>query len=852
MQKPIAWHHQDIDDVLESLETTREGLSDSQVEDRLEEYGPNALPHKESKSLFEILLAQFANPLMIVLVLAAGASLVLREWLDVFVIWAAILLNVVLGTVEEYKADQSLEKLKSYLPQTTQVRRDGKLQTIKSQDIVPGDVLILASGDKITADARIIRARAFEVNEAALTGESTPVKKSSAPVGVGMDPADQASMVFAGTVAVVGHAEAVVVGTAMDTEIGRISGLVSQVDDDKTPLQHQLDVFAKILGAAVSVLAIFVFIFGITRGVEVTEMFKVSVALAVAAIPEGLVVAMTVILAIGMQRILKREALVRRLVASETLGSVSVICMDKTGTLTTGEMTVTGIETNQEEDLKLGLLLTSSVTRSANGDEHELNGTPTEVAIMRWLQENGIKDGACEEISELPFDSAKKYASALVRCDGRLVLFTVGAPEILLDKCDISDLDRQKELQTLEEMTDRGERVLMIAKKEHPEAAEELTEKQVVDLKPVGYVGLRDPLRKEAPKTIEGARAAGLIPIMITGDHPKTALSIARDAGLIQEGHRMLTGAELNEMSDQELLQDVEKIDLFARVMPHHKLRIIRAWQQRGYSVAMTGDGVNDAPALKAADIGIALGSGTEVAKETSDMVLLNNNFGTIVAAIREGRIIFDNIRKVVVYLLADSFSEIILVTGALLFSLPLPILPAQILWINLITDGFPSIAVTFEPGEKGIMKEPPRKKGEKIVNLEMLVLIFIVGIVTDILLFIVFFYLLSLDLPINEIRTFIFVKLGLDSLIYVFAIRKFRTSAFTSNPFENKWLVLAILGGIVLQLLPLFFVPLRELFDFVPLTGLEWLIVISLSCLNFILIEIVKAIFNLRHRKSA
>lgn len=858
MNDPIAWHHQDIDDVLESLESTREGISDSQAEDRLEEYGTNELPHKKPKSLFEILLAQFANPLMIVLVLAAGASLVLQEWLDMFVIWAAILLNVILGTVEEYKADQSLEKLKSFLPQTAQVRRSGKLQTIESKNIVPGDILILASGDKITADARILTSRALQVNEAALTGESTPVKKSPAPVDVGLDPADQTSMVFAGTVAVIGHAEAIVVGTAMDTEIGRISGLVSEVDDEKTPLQHQLDAFAKILGAAVAVLAIFVFIFGVSRGIDVAEMFKVSVALAVAAIPEGLVVAMTVILAIGMQRILKRDALVRRLVASETLGSVSVICMDKTGTLTTGEMTVTSIESNQQEDLKLGLALTSSVTLSRNGDGQDFNGTPTEVAIMKWLREQFKGSSVqmfrerCEEISELPFDSEKKYAATLVRCDGRLVLFAVGAPEILLDRCDISDLDLQTELRKLEEMTDRGERVLMVVKKEHPEAVENLTERHVVDMKPAGYVGLRDPLRKEAPKTIEQARDAGLIPIMITGDHPKTALSIARDAGLIREGHRMLTGAELNEMSDQELLQDVEKIDLFARVMPRHKLRIIRAWQQRGYSVAMTGDGVNDAPALKAADIGIALGSGTEVAKETSDMVLLKNNFSTIVAAIREGRIIFDNIRKVVVYLLADSFSEIILVTGSLIFSFPLPILPAQILWINLITDGFPSIALTFEPGEEGIMKEPPRKKKERILNFEMILLIFLVGILTDLMLFGIYFYLERAGFELHEVRTFIFVALGLDSLVYIFAVRKFRSSVFTSNPFQNKWLILGVAIGFVLQVMPLVVVPLRELFGFVPISPVEWLVVFGLSLVDLILIEIIKEVFNLRHKRSS
>lgn len=853
--KQVAWHHLKIEEALENLEVDKNGLSKEEIEERREEYGPNELPKQKGRAWYRILFSQFANPLMIILILATGTSLVFQEWLDVFVIWAAISINVILGFVEEYKADKSLEELKKYLPEEVRVRRDGEIREIKSTEIVPGDILIISTGDKMTADARIIKSESFEANEAALTGESAPVKKSAKPVDVGVSTPDQTSMVFAGTTAVAGHAEAVVIGTALNTEIGRITGLVSEVKDEKTPLQQQLDKFAKIIALAFGALAIMVFVLGVARGQDAVEMLKISIALAVAAVPEGLVVAVTVILAIGMQRILKRDALVRRLVASETLGSVSVICVDKTGTITTGEMAVDEVRLEDEKLLKLALHHNSSVETTVNTEgEEELTGSSTEIALWRYVEEEAkeLEKKGCEKQSEIPFDSSRKYSAVLIECEGEQMLFAVGAPDVLLDLSDLSDEERKKTRETFEDMTARGLRVLMAAKKESPGIEGNLDEDDVVDLKPIGILGLRDPLREEVIKAIKGARSAGLRPIMITGDHPKTAMSIAQESGLIREKGEMITGAELNEMSEAEFEQRVEKIDVYARVMPSHKVRIVKAWQNKGQSVAMTGDGVNDAPAIKAADIGIAVGSGTQVSKETADMVLLKNSFSTIVAAIREGRIIFDNVRKVTVYLLADSFSEVIIVVGALIFGLPLPLLPAQILWINLITDGFPAAALTFEPGEKGIMHEPPRKKKEPILNAEMRVLTFIIGIFTASLLFSVFFFLYKKGLPIEEVRTFVFVKLGLDSLIYVFAVRKFRSSAFTTNPFENKWLVLGVMAGLVLQLLPLLIVPLRELFGFHMLTPIEWIAVIALASLNFVLIEIVKALYNRSRRKKS
>lgn len=846
--KLVAWHHQSIEDVMETLEVTSEGLSNSEITSRRGEFGRNELPKSKGRTWPQILLSQFANPLMIILVLAVTASFFLREWLDVFVIWAAILINVILGFVEEYKADRSLEKLKNYLPQLVRVRREGVIETVNTADIVPGDILLIASGDKITADARVITAQVFEVNESALTGESTPVAKLIEPVELKSATSDQTCMIFAGTIAVAGHAEAIVVGTGLNTEIGRISGLVAGIRNSRTPLQRELGLFARILSATVAILALLIFVFGIVRGIDATEMFQISVAIAVSAVPEGLVVALTIILAIGTQRILKHDALVRRLVAAETLGSVSVICVDKTGTLTTGEMSVDEVRTENIADFRLGLFLTNNAIVSQSPDgKITLSGSATEIAIKRYLEPflEDLELEGCETVAELPFDSSRKYAAKLVRCDGRLVLFAVGAPDILLARCDISDIARRKALAELEAMAAAGQRVLMVAKKEDP--GSELSDARVVDLLPAGFIGLRDPLRDDVKASIQMAREAGMRPVMVTGDHATTALAVAKEAGLIYDGHRLVTGVELDEMTDAELAQEVATIDIFARVMPEHKIRIIRAWQTRGHSVAMTGDGVNDAPALKAADIGVALGSGTEVAKETADMVLLKNSFSTIVAAIREGRIIFDNIRKVIVYLLADSLSEIILIFGSLLFALPLPVLPAQILWINLITDGFPSAALTFEPGEKGIMKDAPRKKNARIVNQEMFILIVIVSVVANALLFGLYIYLLQRNVELAQIRTFIFVALGLDSLVYVFAVRKFRTSVLSSSPFENKWLVLAVFGGLILQFMPLLIPALRELFGFVALTPVEWLAAAGIALLTLILIEGVKVVFNRR-----
>lgn len=840
-QYVFSWSTHSIADVFAELQTSSKGLSQQQAQERLQD-GRNEWPHQPPTSAVRLFFDQLASPLMAILVVAGLMSAFLGEWLDTSVILIAVLLNAVLGFFEEYKADRSLEALSAFLPEQVHVRRDGEVTLMDARHIVPGDIVLLQTGDKITADGRLTVARSIEVNEAPLTGESNPVKKDTSTIAQLVEVTDQTNMVFAGTVLVAGRGEYVVTATGVDTQIGQISDLVAGVKEDPTPLQQQLGRFAHFLGVAVLALAAIVFGVGIWHGFEAVEMFQISVALAVSAVPEGLIVATTVILVIGMQRILKRKALVRRLVGAETLGSVSVICMDKTGTLTTGEMEVVHME-GDESRLKQIMAITSTATQE--GDV--LTGSPTEVAMARAAL--GVTAVGVRTLHELPFDSVRKFKAARIEgADGKRLL-VIGAPEILFERLDVSDAEQAQWFARSQELAAQGLRVLLICERSDTGHDQSLLPEMVIDLSVVGLIGLEDPLRASARETVEQAQTAGLRPVMITGDHPETALAIARRVGLAQEMSEVMTGVELDAMLDEELATCIGDIFVFARVLPRHKLRLVRAWQGTGASVAMIGDGVNDAPAMKAADIGVALGSGTVVTKETADMVLLDNNFKTIVAAIREGRIMFDNIRKMIIYLLSDSFSEIILILGALLLSVPLPILPAQILWINLVTDGFSSIALTFEPGEDGVMQEPPRKKREPLLNMEMKIIIFVIGLMTDLLLFAIYFYLLGQSLGIDEIRTFIFVALGLDSLLYVFAVRTLRSHIWQSNPLHNRWLLVATSLGFIFLLLPLLISPLREAFDFHTLSALEWIVLAGLGLLDLVLIEIVKSVFIRLHR---
>ncbi len=855
-----AFHALTPTESIRLLQSKRLGLTKEEAQHRLQEYGKNELPTAKAKSWIVILFSQFTNPLIFILVLAVLVSLFLREWVDLAIIAGAIVINTVLGFVEELRADRSLLALQSYLPEEVRVKRDGKILVIFAQDVVPGDVLLLSSGDKITADGRILELQSFEVNEAALTGESAPVKKDLAQTPNAETPGDRLCMVFAGTVVVAGTAEVIVTATGKSTEFGRINELISTLEEDQTPLQIQLARLARTIGLFVILLSVFIVAVGLWQGLKITEIFYTSVAIAVAVVPEGLVVAVTMILALGMQRMLKKKALVRKLIAAETLGSISVICLDKTGTLTTGQMAVVELRKDgtaypldgmgkEEEELRLALLATNSATVEIDHKtgKETVHGSPTEIALRKYALsfKKPTAFAALQQVADLPFSHVLKFSARSFKGKSGTVIYVVGAPDILLDRADITDAKRIELHKTYEEMTLRGLRVLAIASTQNAQDHEELEESLVQDLTILGFVGLKDPLREEARELIKSTQKAGIHTVMITGDHPETARHIALEAGFDVEKGGVVTGAEMDEWSDEELENRVPSIYVFARVAPIHKMRIIQAWQAHGATVAMTGDGVNDAPAIKAADIGIALGDGTSVAKESADMVLLDNNFKTIIDAVKEGRTMFDNIRKIIVYLMADSFTAAVLVLGALIAGLPMPLLPAQILLINLVVDGFPYIALAFEKSEADIMQKPPRAKSEPILNQEMKVLIFAIGLLADAILFGMYMVLLNQGLPLPEIRSFLYIALGIHTLFYIFAIRKLRTSIFTSNPFENRYLVVGVLIGFVILVLPLFVPYFRDALEMSPLSLEEWGIILVFAFVHVLLIELVKLLYN-------
>jgi len=870
-----------------ALKTKKDGLSNEEAEARLKKFGPNELPREKALSALKIFLEQFKGPLILVLLIAALISLFIREFVDFGVILAAVFLNTIIGFFQEYKANRSLQNLKKMVEPVATVLREGKELTIPSHEVVPGDIILIDAGSRIPADARLIEEYDFTTNEAALTGESLPVQKDVDVLEKGVVLAERKNMVYLSTIAVRGRAVAVVTATGLKTELGHIAKLIREIPEEKTPLQQKLAHFSKALGVIVSILSLLIFALGIIYGHSFFEMFLTAVAIAVAAIPEGLLVAVTIILAIGMQKILKKKALTRKLIAAETLGSVSVICSDKTGTLTLGEMQVTAIETcagtleipreeKKHQDfaasdhalaLKIGLLCNDAHFKNPKDyTKSEIIGDPTERALFQAARALGLDIPALKKEFyrkyEIPFDAAKRYMATRHAFNKENdVIYTKGAPEKILTFCSyflengeikkIKRSDREKMLGHLEDLTAQGLRVLATAYRRHDPKDKDLTEEDLKEMIFVAYFGLRDPVRPEARETVERCREAGIRPVMVTGDHMLTALSVAKEVGIEASQEHAINGAEIDKMTDRELARIISKINIFARVEPHHKVRIVDAWQAVGESVAMTGDGVNDAPALKAADVGVALGSGTDVAKENSDLVLLDNHYKTIVNAVQQGRVIFDNIRKVIVYLLSDSFSEMILIVGALIFRMPLPILPAQILWINLITDGLPNTALTFEPGEKDIMKMPPRKRKEPLLNREMKALIFVIGILTDLGLLGLFFYMLNKGMGIEYARTIVFAALGIDSLFYVFSCRSLRHTIFTRNPFSNIFLVFAVLGGLGLQLTALYVPFFRDLFQLVTLHTQDWLIVIAIGVIEILAIEVTKMGFIWYWRKK-
>lgn len=813
------------------------------------------------------------SPMILVLLAAAVISVGLADFVDAGVIAASVIVNTIIGFVQEYKANKALEQLRSLVQPRALVRRQGKEISIPASHMVPGDILLLHTGDRVTADARILEGVDLSVNEAALTGESFPVQKQTDLLDASVSLAERSDIVYAGTSIVGGRGQAVVVATGLQTELGRIAKLVDETPETRTPLQEQLARLARWLAALVVFLVVILFFFGIVSGRSLVEMFEMSVALSVAAIPEGLVVSVTVILAIGMQRILRRKSLVRRLVAAETLGSVSIICTDKTGTITQGEMRVTHLVTpthtwtfpfsHRERDAAaisqlLNIMALCNDATMVDDTDHSIQGSPTERSLLATVVEQGIDIKALGQqyprVWEIPFDSAYKYMVTAHASGKETDVFLKGAPDVVLPFCSSIEVDGKRQALTpfqhariqeqVSSLSRMGIRLMVLASRSVKADLPPLSRESLSAFTFLGIVGLRDPLRQEARTQIAQAKAAGIRTVVVTGDHPETARAIAVEAGLVMEPESVVVGSQLDGWSDEELVRRVSRISLYARVEPRHKIRIVNAWQSRGDVVAMTGDGVNDAPALKAADIGLAVGSGTEVAKQASDMVILDNDLGTITAAIEEGRVIFDNIRKVTVYLLAGSFTELTLIGTSILFGWPLPLLPAHILWINLVADSFPSIGLTLEPSEKDVMKLPPRSRGEPVLNRRMFLLTGVIALVIILVLIAFYVWLLGSGEDIGKIRSLMFVALGVDSLIYIFAVKSFRHTIFRVNVFSNRWLLASIGIGFSLMLAAVFHPFLQEIFAIIPLTLSEWGLILMISLLKLLLIEGIKELF--------
>jgi Ca2+-transporting ATPase len=846
----------------------------------LEAFGPNELQARGRVSPWSILLEQFQNVLIVILLLATALSAFLGHGLEAIAITVIVLFAVVLGFIQEFRAERAIEALREMAAPNATVIRDGRDQRIPARDLVPGDLIVLATGDKVPADARLTEAVNLQTVEAPLTGESAPVEKHSAALAEETHgPADQRNLAFAGTAVTYGRGRAVVVATGMSTEFGKIARMLEEVDTAKTPLQKNLDRIGKALARAAFVVVFVIVALGLFRGQPFVEMLIFGVALAVAVVPEALPAVVTISLALGVKRMVRRNALIRRLPAVETLGSTSVICSDKTGTLTKDEMTVrrlyvadhmievsgTGYEpsgtfskngSGEGKSSSLAMLLQAAALASDARVEQkngagtwEVKGDPTEGALVVAAAKAGLSklelDAQFARVSEIPFTAETKRMTTLHQTPGGVVAYAKGAPEVIVQSCTsrltdagVEPLDETRRAEVLErarEMAGEAMRVLAVAYK--PQATLGDAENEMTLL---GLAGMIDPPRPEAKSAVRKCEEAGIKVIMITGDHPLTAKAVAEELGLSKTG-RVVIGSELEAMDDAQLEREVDSIEVCARVSPAHKLRVVTALQKRGEVVAMTGDGVNDAPALKKADIGIAMGiTGTDVSKEASAMTLTDDNFASIVAAVEEGRGIFSNIKKYLMYLLSSNIGEIGLMAGATLAGLPLPLSAVQILYVNLATDGLPALALAVDPPERGLMQRPPRDPRTGIFTRPVVLLMLAGGVWSAIVNLGLFVWALSSGRPLAEAMTMTFVSLVLIQFFKAYNFRSDRQSVLR-QPFANKWLNLAIVWELILLGLILYVPFLETMFGTVALPWWDWAIIVAAALTVSPVLELTK-----------
>ena len=872
----MNWWQMETKEAARRLETDeKQGLTSQMAAERLAQKGRNELAETDGKkSLFWRFLAHFDDFMILLLLGAAVVSVVIsrlsgeNDVLDAVMILGIVVLNAVLGLFQESKAEKALEALKKMAAPHARVIRDGIVREIPAAEVVPGDLLLLETGDAVCADGRVVESRSLKTEESALTGEALPVEKTSVG-GLPEETAtgDRKNMVLAGGYVVYGKGKVLVTATGMDTEMGRIAAMLSHTSDSMTPLQKKLEQTGKQLGIGALAICALIFCMGILQEKPPFSMFMTAVSLAVAAIPEGLPAIVTIVLAMGTSRMSEKHTIVRRLSAVETLGGAQVICSDKTGTLTQNRMQVTtwtdySHREPKNEDLRETVANLFALCNDCNVSDGNLQGEPTEKALGEYAQSMGIDFAALRRdmprVGEIPFSSARKRMTTLHKTEDGWISVTKGAPDILLEKCafcmegsgQVPFDSRRKSMTRMVngEMAAQALRVVAVAFRqwsEKPPLTEEALERNLVF---AGMAGMVDPPRPEVKEAVHLCRQAGIRPVMITGDHVLTAEAIGRELGIYQKGDCAVTGAELDKMSDKELETAAETCTVFARVAPEHKVRIVQAFQKRGNVVAMTGDGVNDAPALKTADIGCAMGkSGTEVAKGASDLILTDDNFATIVEAVREGRGIYDNIRKAVHFLLSSNIGEILTIFVAMLLGWVAPLLPIQLLWVNLVTDSLPAIALGMEPAEENIMERPPRKNTGSLFGDGLGGRILLEGVMIGVLALLAFgigHVYFDQENGYAVGRTMAFAVLSLSQLVHAFNMRG--EGSLGKLPFcSNKWLLMAFVVGATLQCVVIMMPPLAGIFQVVPLNGEQWLLTVALALAPLPLVELEKAIWH-------
>lgn len=897
-----SYHSINVGDVLKALDSKIEGLDSKQVEERLEKFGHNELKEIKRETPLQMFLRQFKNFLVIILIFAALVSAGIgiienseEEIVESFAIIIVVLFITIVGFIQEYRAEKELIALKKMVSLSATVMRNGKVIEIPAKDLVPGDLILLEAGDKIPADSRLIEVINLKVDEATLTGESVPVEKDTSKLKKETALADRKNLVFMGTNVTYGKGKAVVVETGMNTELGKIAEKIQTIEKEKTPLQLRLDRLGKQIGLIVIVLCAIIFSVGALREVNLITMFLTAIALAVAAVPEGLPAVVTITLARGMRKMLGRNVIVRKLTAVETLGCTTVICSDKTGTLTRNEMTVRKIyvgnrvidvtgegyqpygefysnnEIFDKEDKELKILLRiSTLCNNASleriGDNWKITGDPTEAALVVVASKAGLWQGELNKeyprIAEIVFSSERKRMTTIHKTSkGEKVAHVKGAPDVILDLCSyilengeerrITEDDKKKILDVNDKFAKNALRILGVAYRKLEDwgvdkgAKPHYVEKELVF---VGLLGMIDPPREDAKKAVNLCKKAGIKSVIVTGDHKLTAIAVAKEMDMFKEGDKVLTGAELEKISDEEFEEIVEDVTIYARVSPEHKLKIVNALRKKGHIVAMTGDGVNDAPALKKADIGVAMGiTGTDVTKEASDMVLVDDNFASIVSAVEEGRGIYDNIKLFIKYLLSCNIGEVMTISIAMVVLAKLPLLPLQILWMNLLTDAAPALALGWNPTDPDVMQRKPRNPKEHIITKKTLVKFISVGTLMCAGTLLIFYFMLSGingDLDDNILkrpRTMAFTTLVMFQMFYVLSCRSEKYPLLKIGIFSNRYLILSVIFSILTQALIIYLPIFQGIFETVALNFEDWLAIISVSITAFIIPELWK-----------